>query len=149
MQKAPSELACSLSAPCTQSVLSQKLIWLFCSNGTGNPSILCPIGCLDSISKQSIEPTPPGHIHIPCEKVIKAEILLCSHQQQNSIFTRRIMKITFLATECMHGRGRATCYHCRQEEPSHQEPLQFVKHAMFTMPSLPIYFFTSLPSSAK
>lgn len=105
-QKAPSELTCSLSAPCTQSTLSQKLVRLFCSNRTGNSSALCPIGCLDNISKLSIEHTPPGHIHIPDEKIIKAGILLCSHQQQNIIHTRRIMKTTFLATECMHSRGR-------------------------------------------
>lgn len=79
MQKSPSELTCSLSASCTLSTLSENLIWLFYSKGTGNSSTLCPIGCLDNISKQNIKHTPSGHILIPDEKAIKAGILLCSH----------------------------------------------------------------------
>ena len=93
VQMTPSELTCCLSASLTQSALSENSVWLFCSEGTGNSSAVCPIGYLDNISTtEHWAHASRSHTHTPDEKVTKAGILLCSHQQQRDMHKQQQQK---------------------------------------------------------
>lgn len=147
VQMTPSELTCRLSASLPQSALSENSVWLFYSEGTGNSSTVCPIGYLDNINAQNIEHTPPGHAtHTPDEKVTKAGILLCSHQQQErdmrSSGSRRITVGFYRAV------GESSLFSLQAEETvTDLDKLQSLvcppRHP------LPGCFFTILSSSEK
>lgn len=104
-----------IPASLPQSALSENSVWLFYSEGTGNSSTVCPIGYLDNISAQNIEHTPESHTHPPDEKVTKAGILLCSHQQQRDMRKQRQQKDN-LAMGFYRAVGESSLFSLQAEE---------------------------------
>ena len=111
VQMTPSELTCCLSASLTQNALSENSVWLFCSEGTGNSSTVCPIGYLDNISTQNIEHTPPSHIRTPQMKRWRRQAFFCAlinSKETRIISSRRRIN---LATDSTWQREKAACFH--------------------------------------